>query len=271
MIVGQISDLHVVEHGLKTLGIAPMAENLTTCVAAINANVPRPDVVVVSGDITDTGGIAEAHHAKRLLDALVMPYHIVPGNHDNRDTLSTAFNTRADHARDRAFMSYVVDDFNLRLIALDSTHPGEPGGQLCAERLAWLDKRLAENPTKPTMIFLHHPPLNLGVLETDVDGFEGSQEFGRLIRQYTNIKRIVCGHVHVIAASDWSGTTVSTCPSMGMRLRLDLTMRQNSMFYLDGPAFQLHSLSSDQNLVTHTIYVRNDDGPYFFDKQDVGR
>ena len=33
------------------------------------------------------------------------------------------------------FIHYVVDDYPLRLIALDTLHPGKAGGILCEERL----------------------------------------------------------------------------------------------------------------------------------------
>ena len=55
MLIAQISDLHIVGVGKKTYGIAPMGENLRLCVEHINQLSPKPDLVLVTGDITDTG------------------------------------------------------------------------------------------------------------------------------------------------------------------------------------------------------------------------
>lgn len=39
--------------------------------------------VVITGDITELGTNDELRRAKQLFDALKVPYHIIPGNHDS--------------------------------------------------------------------------------------------------------------------------------------------------------------------------------------------
>ena len=240
MLLAQISDPHIVENGRKTLNIAPTAENLSAIIDDINSRSPRPDAVVVSGDVTDTGSIKDTRNAVQILNALEIPYFVIPGNHDEREILWQYFKGNACPALKPGFINYVIDDFEVRLIALDSTIAGADGGELCTERLDWLDKALAAAPDRPTIIFMHHPPLKLGVLETDVDGFIGMNELAKIVAQYSNIERICCGHIHLPTHSRWNGTIVSTAPSSGMRLGLDLSMKKTSEFYFDAPAYQLH-------------------------------
>ncbi len=57
MLIAQISDLHISKAGTKTLGIAPMARNLERCVQHINQLRLRPDLVLVTGDISNSGEI----------------------------------------------------------------------------------------------------------------------------------------------------------------------------------------------------------------------
>ncbi|RLB69044.1 MAG: hypothetical protein DRH07_11505 [Deltaproteobacteria bacterium] len=109
------------------------------------------------------------------------------------------------------------------------------------------------------------PRFKCGVLETDVDGFVGVDRFGDIVEKYSNIKSILCGHIHLPAHIGWRGTFISTAPSMGIPLVLDLTMKQPSQFTLDVPGFQLHYWSPEKNLVTHTIFVRDTAGPYLFE------
>ncbi len=265
MLIAQISDLHIAPPGEKTLGRVAMDENLRAIVAHINALLPRPDAVIVSGDITDMGDAASALYAREMLDALEMPYYVVPGNHDARATILDVF--APDHCRANlpGFACYTADVQDIRLIALDSTIPGAPGGELCPACLEWLAQTLADQPQKPSLIFLHHPPLLCGVLESDADGFIGAGEFAALIRPQKNILRITCGHIHLISFAGWSGTSLSTCPSIGMRLRLDLTQTKESAFFTDAPACQLHLLRHQGNLITHTQTLDTPGGPYAFE------
>lgn len=265
MLIAQISDLHIAPPGEKTLGHVAMDENLKAIVTHINQLEIRPDVAVISGDITDLADLKSAQYAREMLDALAMPYYVVPGNHDSRVTLLEAFSPAHCPSELPGFICYAIDDFDIRLIALDSTIAGECGGELCAQRLNWLAQKLDEAPDKPTFIFLHHPPLKCGVSESDADGFIGARGLSKLIRQHRNILRVSCGHIHLLTTSGWGGTSLSTSPSIGMRLRLDLTQTDPSAFFTDAPAYQLHLLTSEGHLVTHTNFMDKPGGPYAFE------
>jgi len=265
MLIAQISDPHIVTPGKKAYDIAPTADYLGACIEHINQQFPAPDLVLITGDICNSGKIEELEHAVSLLQALRYPYYVVPGNHDNRGDFQACFGLEHCPGQVGEFIQYVVDDFELRLIALDTVVPGEPGGEICASRARWLDQVLAENTEKPCLIFMHHPPLKCGVLETDEDGFEGADLLAAVVEKYQHIERIVCGHIHLATCAAWGGTVVSTAPSTGMRLLLDLSLQKPSAFFLDFPSYQLHYWNGQQNLVSHTIQVNPDeDGPYPF-------
>lgn len=245
-----------------------MAGNLVTCIEHINQLVPKPDLVLVTGDITHSGLPEEFEQAVQLLNNLQVPYFVIPGNHDDRVNLMDAFAGPscpcANFSQESEFINYVIDGFDVRFIALDSTVAGEPGGKICAKRAAWLNQCLSEQCDKATIIFMHHPPVKLGVRETDVDGFKGADMLANVIKKYSNIERILCGHIHLPAFVRWQGTVVSTAPSMGMQLFMDLTMQQPSQFVPVSPAYQLHHWTSDNILVSHTIHVNETHKAYPF-------
>lgn len=255
MLIAHISDTHIADPDEKTFGFVPMAENLARCVAHINALNPSPDVVLLSGDVTNNGTIVQTERAKVILDDLACPYYIVPGNHDTRAALQTVFGDTACPSQADGFISFVIDGHALRLIGLDSTIPKASGGMICEVRANWLSDRLAEKPDTPTVIFLHHPPLKCGVPETDVDGFIGATMLGEIVKPHPNIERILCGHIHLLTHARWNGTLVTTAPSMGMELALDLTQKAESRFIVSEPSYLLHHWSADKVLVTHTISV----------------
>lgn len=267
MLIAQISDCHIAGPGRNAYKIAQTAENLARCIDHINQSSPTVDLVLVTGDITYSSQIDEVERAARLLDRLQCPFYVVPGNHDTRSVLWRVFGGRACPEMSAGFCNYVIEGREIRLIALDSTVPGEPGGEICSIRAEWLDKRLAEKPAQPTVVFMHHPPVKFGVLETDEDGFAGAGILGNVIEKYQNILRILCGHIHLSSHGGWKGTIITTAPSMGLQLGLDLTLTRPSEFYLEKPGYLLHYFTPDRNLVTYTVTVGKMDGPYLFDEQ----
>ncbi len=266
MIIAQISDTHITKHGQKTYGIAPMAENLSSVVEHINKSIPPVDVVIVTGDISANGLLEETECAAEILNKLKMPFYIIPGNHDKRETLLTTFDKKVCPTESEEFIHFALNDYEVRLIGLDSTIPDKPGGEMCASRLAWLEQQLAEEKEKPTVIFMHHSPVKFGVPESDLDGFIGADRLGQIIKKYSNIERLLCGHIHLHANARWNGTIVCTAPSTGMSLVLDLTMKQESEFFLEYPAYLLHYYSEDKNFVTHTIHVHDNIKSYLFEE-----
>src|SRR5947207_1800994 len=145
MLIAQISDPHIVAAGKlfrgPVQGTAPDAERishefdtaayLARAVAALNVLVPRPDVAVVTGDLVDHGEPAEYEHLRDLLAPLQMPVFVIPGNHDAREPLREAF--RGDgYLPAEGYLQYTVEDYPLRLVALDTVIAGQHGGMLCA-------------------------------------------------------------------------------------------------------------------------------------------
>src|SRR5258708_7594359 len=166
MLIAQISDMHVKAEGELLYGRIDTAGFLERAAAHVMALDPRPDVVLATGDLVEGGKPEEYALLRRLLAPLAMPVYLIPGNHDGRDALRAAF---LDHAYlpQSGFLQYTLEGLPVRLIALDTLVPGKTHGELCAERLDWLEARLGEGD-RPTILFMHHPPFDCGIA-----GFDG--------------------------------------------------------------------------------------------------
>lgn len=268
MLIAQITDPHIKAKGKLAYKKVDTENNLKRCVEhVINLN-PQPDVVLLTGDLTDFGRPEEYELVRHLLNPLKMPVYVIPGNHDTRNGMREAF---PDHSYlpDRGeFLHYVIEDYSLRLIGLDTTLPGKPEGSMCTKRLRWLEKQLLNEPTKPTVLFMHHPPIKTGLEHMDVQNCGNSEALGDLLENHKQVFQILCGHVHRPIHTHWHGVTVTIAPSASHYVALDLIKGAPADFILEPPAVQLHQWSNDRDLVSHLSFLGTFDGPHpFFDAQ----
>jgi 3',5'-cyclic-AMP phosphodiesterase len=254
MIIAQISDPHITQVGGKADRKYETAVHLQRAVAHLARLPAPPDVVLVTGDCVDGGSVLEYERFRDLLRPLTMPVYAIPGNHDDRGHLREVFGTQGTTPM-ACFIQYVVDEWPVRLIALDTNVPGHHEGYLCAERLCWLEERLAEAPGRPTVIFLHHPPFPTGLAVLDHMGLEGANALGAIIARHPQVERIVAGHVHCTMQRRFHGTLPITCPSTAHQLFLDLQRPERLAVVMEPPACLLHVWSDTTGLVTHTSLI----------------
>lgn len=263
-LLAQISDLHIKAAGRLSYRVVDTAAMLAACIRHLLALPQRPDVVAFTGDLTDFSRPEEYGVLRRLLVPLEMPVYLIPGNHDERDALRAAFPEHAYLRQSPRFVQYVIDDHPLRIIAIDTLVPGEGRGELCAERLGWLDERLAEQPSRPTVILMHHPPFETFIGHMDRQGLTGFAELADVIRNHPQVERLLCGHLHRPIEARFAGTIASTAPSPAHQVVLDLAPDARSQFAMEPPAYRIHAFTPETGVVSHTAFVGSFTGPYPF-------
>lgn len=271
MILCQITDLHIRAAGRKSNRIVDTAESLRRCIDQVNRFKPRPDAAVLTGDLVDFGQPEEYAFLRELLQSLKIPYYLLPGNHDERGALRAAFPDHAYLQSGDERIEYVIDDYPLRIVVLDTVIPGAGGGALDPDSVAWLDRVLQAQPDKPTVIVMHHPPFKTGIGFMDRVGLAQPAALARVVRRHPQVERILCGHVHRAIHVRFGGTIASICPGVAHQVELDLSPDAPERFVMEPPAFQLHMWDAEAGLITHTVYVGTFDGPYLFcDDDDDG-
>ena len=85
-------------------------------------------MVLATGDLVERGEAGEYERLYQQLEPLRMPVYLVPGNHDDRVTLPRVLDRHRYLPRDGGFIQYTVEDWPVRLVALDTLIPGESGG-----------------------------------------------------------------------------------------------------------------------------------------------
>jgi len=242
MLIAQISDTHILAPDSEEPAARRRAESLSRCVADINRQ--GPDAVIFTGDTVQNGRPEEYAHLRALLAPLDAPLYLIPGNRDDNDALRVAFADRGYLPEGGQFLHYAVEDHALRLVAIDSTAPGERKGRFCEERQAWLEAALAARPDRPTVLFIHHPPFD--VEDHYVGGYRRPGEAAALtalVARHAQVVRLLCGHVHCPVETSWAGTRASVMPSVAVDVRKGVDAAED-------PIYLLHRLSDGDGLVS---------------------
>ncbi len=249
MIIAQLTDLHVRAPNQLVNGHIDTNGHARRAVNAVRKLKPRPDLILLTGDLTDCGLPEEYAHLREILSPLgEIPYYVIPGNHDRREPLRQAF---ADHAYLPATgpLCYCHDEGPLRWIALDSTVEGEVWGEIDSAQLQWLSQLLHQDADHPTVLFLHHPPFQVG-LPMDEIYCQNGPILEKLLRGFGNIQRVMCGHVHRSVFTRFANTVGSIAPSTAHQVALNLR-GDRAQLSLEPSGFHIHVWHPNFGLVTH--------------------
>ena len=254
MLIAQVTDCHL---GFDRDNPYELnVRRLNMVIDQLNELRPRPELMIVSGDLVEHGDDTRAYdHVHALLGRFEGPMLLAVGNHDGRDAFSAEF---PQVPRDpNGFVQYVTEVGGLRIIVLDTLDEGRHGGTFCELRAAWLTERLAEAPDQPTLLVLHHPPLDTGIPWMSALPHEGWVERLRaVVAPARQIVGMLCGHVHRPITSTFAGQHLVVAPSTAPQVALDLDDIDaqhpdgRALIIADPPAYALHDWDGER-LLTH--------------------
>ncbi len=235
----QISDLHLRGDGRLSFRKVDTPACMRVMADYLHGLSCKPDAVVITGDLADSGDEHAYHMLYEALSDLPMPVYAVPGNHDRRDRMRAILQGWVpEESPVPPRICHCVDMGDLRLILLDSMEPGSHSGH-CPEAMArWLDDRLQEAPAKPALIFMHHPPFLTGMGVMD-EPFEGAALLREVLERAPGA-RLCCGHMHRPIFTLWAGCPTLTAPSVSMQIDLDLSPGGGDAFRMEMPGYLLH-------------------------------
>jgi 3',5'-cyclic AMP phosphodiesterase CpdA len=262
MLLAQISDLHVRPAGALYKDVVDSNAMCAAAIDHLNRLDPRPELVLITGDLVDEGIDAEYATLRSLLSELQTPCLLMPGNHDDRETL-------ARHFSDHAYLPtsgpkhYLIERHAVRIMALDTTVPGAHHGDVDAAGLAWLDDALRATRGAPAIVLMHHPPIACGIPYLDRYMCRRPERIAEVIARFDHVERVQCGHVHRPIQQRWAGTLLCCCPSTATQIALQLRPDAPPPSWSEPPACLLHWWR-DGVMLTHTSYIGRFAGPYPF-------
>ncbi len=193
-------------------------------VSTFNADA---DCIIFCGDLTHEGDALSYELLQSRLQDTALPVHLMLGNHDNRETFRYVFPDAP--VDENGFIQQVIDLPDMRLVLLDTLfgppyqYPESHAGYLCEARLAWLDRQLTQAADKPCCIFMHHPPHDTGFPAMDQIKLRNGEEFYACIARHSNVKHLICGHIHRTISGTHNGLPFSVFKSTVGQMPMQFT------------------------------------------------
>lgn len=228
-VIAQLSDIHI---GGPNAG---SDERLSMAVAEINRMTRKPDLVLLTGDLTHNGSRAEGAELNARLAALAAPWAAIPGNHDRQIEEIAGHRTMTAGP--------------LRLVLLDTS-----SDVFTAADAAWLDAALSAEPDAPTVIAIHQPPFETGIWWMDCVGLKGADLFEAIVRRHGQVLKVLSGHVHRLIQTSWGSCSLWVCPSTSVAVAVDLDPTHEPAETSEPPAFSLHAYT-ERGIVSHLVPI----------------
>ncbi|MGO2132311.1 MAG: metallophosphoesterase [Halomonas sp.] len=196
----------------------------------------NPDLVVLSGDISEDNSVESYVLAEQAMSRLGCPWYWLAGNHDAPAIMASL-----------RPMPEALDAGGWRLLLADTHWPGHARGQLGDDGLAALARALDAHNNQPTLIFMHHPPMDVGSAWMDALGLSDSQALCDLLGGRSQVRGIVCGHIHQAFVGQLA-TRTGEVPVYGTPSTSDQFLPGSVEFAVDRvaqPGFRVIELNED--------------------------
>jgi 3',5'-cyclic AMP phosphodiesterase CpdA len=250
-----ISDIHI---NAEPIGGTDSVEALAACLAHVEKRHADAEIVVISGDLTHHGRRENYVKLREMLEASTLDPVLMIGNHDHRETFTEVFpDTPLD---ENGHVQQVREAGGHLLVFLDTNLAGNHSGRLGPRRIAWLSARLdeAERQRLPVLLFMHHHPLPIGVLATDILALVQKKEFAAVVRRYRDtIRHLFFGHCHMSLSGSLEGVPFSAPRSTSHPGWPEFDGR---LAYGHGPIEPSYNVAliDGSSIVVHTIDYRLD-------------
>lgn len=147
-----------------------------------------PDLILATGDLAQDSSEEAYRVLSRKLAQFDCPAFWLAGNHDDSPLLTRL--AGAESGRKHLVMG------GWQFVLLDSSVPRKVYGTLSEDELAFLESTLTDNAPLPTLICLHHHPVDIGSVWMDNIGLRNRDDFWRVVDRFPQVSAVLWGHIH---------------------------------------------------------------------------
>jgi len=252
-----LTDPHMIAAPQRLYGL-DLHERLGAAVASINRNFADADLCMITGDLAHWGEAAAYGELREILDGLEMPWHVLIGNHDERQTMQAAFPDAA--WQEDGFLQYTFETPAGVFIALDTLNDGRNAGLLCEARLRWLRDRLlvTQSQGRDVFLFMHHAPFDIGIHGMNLIGLQNPEDLIAVLQGFKHVRHLFFGHLHRTCHGSWRGITFSTVKATAHQVGLVLDETTPLRCTLENPAYAVVVVGNESVVVHDHSYLEED-------------
>jgi len=226
---------------------------------AVNA-LPMPiNFILHTGDIAHNPETPEHYKAAvDMLKQLRYPVHYIPGNHDDVETMQSAFLGCPDYAISR-HCDYQFTVNGVQFVMLDSHAPApteqDPyaaSGHLAPEQLAWLAQICSADDARPLVVAMHHHAIPLEAPWLDrIVLKNGLQLHEILLSARHRLRGVFYGHIHESVVTVRDGISYYAALSGWFQTRTWYAQEMPARDLMREPGFNLVTLTKEDTFVRH--------------------
>lgn len=268
--VVQVTDCHLFANPKRQLLGVETEATFQATLATVRSLAPVPDVVLLTGDLSQDGSVLSYARLRHHLRAVPADVYWLAGNHDRLEAMQEELGSNpeldAAIARERAegvFCDPHVprhrlhgDDVFARqgwtFILLNSQIPGKDSGRLSATTLQFLETELEEAAIRGNhvTVCLHHPPFAMASEWLDTSALRDPEHLFAVLDRFANVRAVLFGHVHQEFHTERRGVTYLSCPSTCIQFK-----PRSNEFTLDlvPPAFRQLWFYPDGSIDTQLV------------------
>lgn len=188
--VAQLTDMHLYADASRLSKGIQTSKTFQAVLNALALISPKPDVVLLTGDLSNDETIGSYQNLYRSLAPFAIPTYWIAGNHDLPDVMEPIL-SQPPFSQEKAFQLG-----NWQFIMLNSRLAQHVEGELSEETLSWLDDQLVAHPLHPTLVALHHPPLLIGSTWMDEIGLQNRDRLFQVLDRHPQVRLVLFGHIH---------------------------------------------------------------------------
>lgn len=202
----QITDPHLLADPAGGLLGVNTRDSLDAVIDKVIKDHGQPDLILATGDIAQDGSEEAYRVFGERLGAFSCTSAWIAGNHDKPDVLARVASEYQANRR------HIIQG-GWQFILLDSSVRGQVYGELAEAELEFLASTLEQGPDVPTLIALHHHPVDIGSEWMKDIGLRNRNAFWRVVERFPQVKIVLWGHIHQEYDLERRGVRLLATPS----------------------------------------------------------
>lgn len=215
-------------------------QSLTRVIEQARQEVPCPDAILATGDISQDYSPASYQRFHQWMEAFDCPFRWCPGNHDEKSLMASA--AESGNASDNT-----LDLGSWLILMLDTAVPKKVPGNLADDQLALAKETFLQYPDHHILVVFHHQPVPMGSRWIDEQKIANGDALIALVQQFPQVKGLLWGHVHQERHDQLGDLQLISTPSTCIQFK-----PKSDDFMLDtlAPGYRVLDLHDDGSIST---------------------